>query len=217
MKININIPPILNQMIEDKVKGGNYKDKDDVIADALRVLAEKDKAVDALGFFNGADFESMAFLVLMQAARDAEDELKEIMNEMKARNAAKRILREFTSKVRCDIANSTGQARPKFSPSGIGSERAYHHVLLPVPDPCAENGVRLIETDLHEGRITEVSILESIYDDLKGKLDSLSEMGEMESLRLQMTMDRRSKFISTLSNIMKRMSDTSQSIIQNMK
>lgn len=52
---------------------------------------------------------------------------------------------------------------------------------------------------------------------LASKLDSLSEMGEMESLRLQMAMDRRSKLMSTLSNILKKMSETASAIIQNIK
>jgi hypothetical protein len=49
------------------------------------------------------------------------------------------------------------------------------------------------------------------------KLDSLSEMGEMESLRLQMAMDRQSKALSTASNTLKKLSDTAQSITQNLK
>lgn len=51
----------------------------------------------------------------------------------------------------------------------------------------------------------------------KSDLDSMSEMGEMESLRLQMAMDRLSKMMSTLSNLMKKMSTTQDAIIQNMK
>ena len=45
----------------------------------------------------------------------------------------------------------------------------------------------------------------------------MSEMGEMESLRLQMAMDRMSKMMSTLSNLLKKMSDTAESITQNLK
>jgi hypothetical protein len=48
-------------------------------------------------------------------------------------------------------------------------------------------------------------------------LDSLSELGETESLRLQMAMDRMSKMMSTLSNLLKKISDTAQSITQNLK
>jgi hypothetical protein len=42
-------------------------------------------------------------------------------------------------------------------------------------------------------------------------------MGEMESLRLQMAMDRLSKLMSTLSNVLKKTSDTSSTIVQNLK
>jgi len=52
---------------------------------------------------------------------------------------------------------------------------------------------------------------------LKSKLDSLSEMGEMESLRLQMSMDRLAKMMSTLSNLLKKTSDTASAITQNIK
>ncbi len=49
------------------------------------------------------------------------------------------------------------------------------------------------------------------------KLDSLSEMGEMESLRLQMAMDRVAKMMSTLSNLLKKISDTASTISHNLK
>jgi hypothetical protein len=40
---------------------------------------------------------------------------------------------------------------------------------------------------------------------------------DMFSLRLQMTMDRRSKFISTMSQMMKKISTTQDLLIQNIK
>ena len=52
---------------------------------------------------------------------------------------------------------------------------------------------------------------------LKTALDSMNEMSEMTSLRLQMTMDRRSKFIATISNIMKRISTTEKTLLKNIK
>jgi hypothetical protein len=45
----------------------------------------------------------------------------------------------------------------------------------------------------------------------------MSEMSEMTSLRLQMAMDRRSKFIESLSNIMKNISQTQDTLVQNLK
>jgi hypothetical protein len=59
--------------------------------------------------------------------------------------------------------------------------------------------------------------LDSQIDEMKSEIDSMSEMGETESLRLQMAMDRMSKMMSTLSNLLKKISDTSDAIVQNIK
>jgi len=59
--------------------------------------------------------------------------------------------------------------------------------------------------------------LQDLLEGLKGKLDGMNEMSEMTSLRLQMTMDRRSKFISTLSQMMKKISTTQDVLVQNIK
>jgi chromosome segregation ATPase len=59
--------------------------------------------------------------------------------------------------------------------------------------------------------------LDQAIDEVKAELDSLSELGETESLRLQMAMDRMSKLMSTLSNILKKISETSGQITQNLK
>ena len=58
---------------------------------------------------------------------------------------------------------------------------------------------------------------DKIKDTIKNDIDSMSEMGETESLRLQMAMDRMSKLMSTLSNLLKKISDTANTITQNLK
>ncbi|MBL0134703.1 MAG: hypothetical protein IPP79_12195 [Chitinophagaceae bacterium] len=45
----------------------------------------------------------------------------------------------------------------------------------------------------------------------------MTEMSETTAMRLQMMMDRRSKFMETLSNMLKKMAATSDSIKQNLK
>ena len=62
-----------------------------------------------------------------------------------------------------------------------------------------------------------LSAMKREIDQLAKTKDSMSEMGEKESMRLQMAMDRMNKMMATLSNIMKKMSSTQQSIVQNMK
>ena len=71
----------------------------------------------------------------------------------------------------------------------------------------------LLKSDLEEASGVRAE-LEKEIEDVKS---SLREMDEMTSLRLQMTMDRMSKMMSTLSNILKKISDTSSGIVQNLK
>lgn len=54
-------------------------------------------------------------------------------------------------------------------------------------------------------------------DTILTQLDRINEISEELSLRLQMAMDRRSKFISTLSQMMKKISTTQDILVQNMK
>ena len=60
----------------------------------------------------------------------------------------------------------------------------------------------------------EIAVL---LDRIKGAIDAKSELGETESLRLQMAMDRVSKFMTALSNIEKKASDTDSAMVQNVK
>ena len=52
---------------------------------------------------------------------------------------------------------------------------------------------------------------------LKKRLEAMNDMSEETSLRLQMMMDRRSKIMQMLSNIMKEISRTQDSIVRNLK
>jgi hypothetical protein len=100
---------------------------------------------------------------------------------------------------------------------GMGAEREYHRARVPRLDPDCPGGVCFEQADLYPRKIISVGDLRLIAESVKNKLDSLSEMGEMESLRLQMAMDRMSKMMSTLSNILKKTSDSAATIVSNLK
>lgn len=57
--------------------------------------------------------------------------------------------------------------------------------------------------------------LDRLAEEVQGKVDSLGDISQMNSMRLQMFMDRRSKIYETLSNVMKKIADTSSGIIRN--
>jgi putative addiction module CopG family antidote len=228
--MNISLPSELRRFVEKKVRDGVYAGEVDVVTDALRLLKEKDRllslegplASQLLSYLDRAnsDIEAMAFIVLMQATQDMDQDLKMIMAEVKAMTAAKQKLRELMSKVNQDVAANAAQRdkKPPLELSvGMGSQQAYHRACMPYADPESENGVKCVRTDLYPGKLDDIAQLEAIRDNLKRKLDSMNEMSEMTSLRLQMMMDRRSKFVSTLSNIMKKISTTQDTLVQNLK
>jgi hypothetical protein len=168
--------------------------------------------------------EALAFLVLTQAVSDMDKDLKMIMAEIKATAAVKQMLRCLLTKVNKDVANNAGQksgAPPlKPSPDGLGSIAAYSSPTgckMPMVDLTAAGGVKEVGVQLCKQQPKDIADLRTVQEDLKGKLDSMNEMSEMTSLRLQMMMERRSKFMSTLSNIMKKMGSMSESVVQNIK
>jgi Arc/MetJ-type ribon-helix-helix transcriptional regulator len=223
--MNVTLPPQLRQFIAREIKKGRFENESDVMADGLRLLEKRDQIAagvssdfGVLGSLAGADIMALAFIVLMEAAESAREDLQEIMAEVKAINNAKAALRKLLSRVNQDIAaNADGKPPVKYSARGIGSEKAYHRIPLPRVDPTASGGVRIVPTDLHPSRIEDGCVLCAIRDELKSDLDSMSEMGELESLPLQMAMDRLSKMMSTLSTVLKKISDTDIAIISNLK
>jgi hypothetical protein len=58
------------------------------------------------------------------------------------------------------------------------------------------------------------TLLKDAYDNSKG---SLTDISTTDQLQLQMAMDQKSQFESMLSNMLKSMADTSDSVIQNIK
>jgi hypothetical protein len=140
----------------------------------------------SLGVVAGGDIAAIAFTVMIEAARASQDDLRAIMGDIKAINAAKAGVRKLLD---------TG--KPGRAPNGTVFD--------------AEASVQLAAT------IAVAEITDEVRDVLRAKRDSLDEMSEMDMLRLQMAMDRVSKMMSTLSNLLKTLADTQAAIVQNLK
>lgn len=112
-----------------------------------------------------------------------------------------------TLKTKLEKARDAMRALAKeAAPSGLTAEQKKTY---------ADEMKKLAESADETDKV--VAKLDAGLKDTKANLDSMSEMGETESLRLQMAMDRLSKMMSTLSNLLKKVSDTAQSITQNLK
>jgi len=135
-----------------------------------------------------ADVEALAFIVMMEAAKSAQEDLKAILAHARAINKQKEGWRATGDMIRVAGHPPPGQE------CALDFEGIFHLMATLYAKQLAAEG-----------------------DALLGKLDSMSEMGELESLRLQMAMDRMSKAMSALSNLLKKISDTSSQIVQNLK
>ncbi len=152
-----------------------------------------------LGGMNGQDIQAIAFLVLMQASKSAQEDLKAIMAQVKATNEKKEKIRAAEA-VLNDRSRTT--TRMQFD--------SFKLLLKPQP------GVQRVKITPSNQKVSAIEI-DDMKKQLRDQRDSLAELGEEQQLRLQMAMDRRSKAISTISNLLKKIHDTQQSIIQNLK
>lgn len=129
------------------------------------------------------DIEALISLVMMLAAKDAREDLKRMMEELKEANRRKAEWRKHRD-----------------------CRKGYALAVL-------DDATRIESlSNLLADTLDDFAI-----DEIKRDIASMSELGEMESLRLQMAMDRLSKLMSTLSNLLKKIADTADDITRNMK
>lgn len=160
-----------------------------------------------LGSLNNADIEALCFLVLMQASKSAQEDLKAIMAKVKSINEQKAKQRQLLSAMQKEKAMSAIQMDSfKFLNNRTKAFRNGNN-----PD-----AIKLVRSGAANKSISKAEV-DAMLKQTKSDLDSMNEMGEMESLRLQMAMDRMSKMMSTLSNLLKKISDSVKSITQNLK
>jgi hypothetical protein len=134
------------------------------------------------------DIEAIAFIVLMQATRDMDEDLKNIMAEVKRLQEARNKLRDIAGKVSKDAAGNAGRK---------GS------------DPCTP--------PMCGAYARELAASKPLQDGLRSDLNALDDQERKDSLRLQPMMDRRRKFISMLDGMMSKISTTQDNIVQNLK
>jgi len=158
----------------------------DQLQTQLRVLEERHASLDVRVVPQEVpspgpdeDVETIAFAVLVRASRSAQDDLRALMDQVKAVTKARRAVRAEP---------------PSLPPQALDFESVFQLTMALY--------VKTVEAEL---------------DDMLDQIEKVNELSEMESLRLQMAMDRLSKMMSALSNAMKKLSETSSAILQNLR
>jgi hypothetical protein len=100
--------------------------------------------------------------------------------------------------------------------TGIAS--SHRSALLDAPEPA----VKSISAQIHAQRpkLTQQQVdLLTFYvaSSVVSPKDSLGEINSQQQLQLQLTMQQQQKLLETISDLMKKSSDTSAAIVQNMK
>lgn len=194
-----------------------------VQADTTISLATEEVSNYALlGSMPEGDIEALAFLVLMQAAKSAQEDLKAILEEVRAINQVKQRQREALAKLKRQLGDAAENDEPDREDKTVSANsRAALDTNL-VTQFIMAVAARQSDQELIAAADQYILARERYQraeriSVPKDELDSLSEISEMEQLRLQVIMDRRSKMISMLSNLMKKMSETQDAITQNLK
>lgn len=166
----------------------------------------------AAGVPAGEDIEALAFIVLMDATNDQNQDLQGIMSEVQAQTTAKQQIRGLEQELQQQLALLGSQSASAVCRTGIC--QSLEQQVSTVATTARLAGRPLRATLSLPLTAPHLSVFES---QLGGDLAGMNEMSEMSSMRLQMAMDRRSKLIDTLSNILKKISDTSDAVVQNLK
>lgn len=156
------------------------------------------------------EIESVAFVVMMQATRDNEDDLKAQLATLQAMNQQRAGERELFDDLNSELANRAQPGLPCTSPvcrSLTSRVESINQVNTNLGRPSRLQAA----PDMSYQQVANLQL------QLGQNLQSMNELSDMTSMRLQMTMDRRSKFIQALSNIEKKITNTSSAIVQNMK
>lgn len=159
-----------------------------------------------------SDINALVAIVMMQEAKDAESDLQQLMTQVQAINSAKQKLRDLLSQTQLEVSSTSSlpattlcqTALCKSLPSTLNeissaTANTQKPVRILVPAKPTYADVRTLPTQLQTN------------------LNSMNDMSETMQLQLQMAMDRQSKLIETLSNLMKKIDDTASTVIQNIK
>jgi hypothetical protein len=155
---------------------------------------------------NSADIEALAFLVLMEAAKSAREDLKSIMDKVKEINEAKDRLGKSREALR-----AAATAPGKRAPCVVADCGAARRDLAHAQALLGGKSVYAIPPSPNKAGALKAA------EQMNKTLDALSKMGELDLLNLQKAMEKKSALESLLSNMLKTFQQTARGITQNLK
>jgi hypothetical protein len=189
---------------------------------------------------SAADIDAIVFMVLMEAVNNTDSDLKTQMAAMQAITAAKAATRKLLDELNQEAASLAATRTDATCKSAICGSLAHQLATIARQTESASAAAKMskaVGSAVHttasssqtvSGELWNASALATtgpltfnrlhqIQTQVGSSLKGLDEESEAQSLELQMTMDRRSKLLDTLSNIMKTIADVDEAMISNIK
>ena len=228
-KQNLRITKLLQRTAKQKIARASKEYENRVLASNWQVDYH-DAAVDAVrsqfGNLPTQDIDVLIQLVMFELWESEDEALKEMLDEMHRMNQAKKKQREYInnlkeqktslqSKMRQEskvllkqppTASVQKKPRPVRKSPKMASTRHLRIKYPKTPNIVYKNTKNM-----------NLAELDKYVEEMEHKMDTLSGLSEELSLKLQILMERRAKIIQTLSNILKKISQTSDTLIANIK
>jgi len=166
-----------------------------------------------LGSLNDMDIEALVLFVMMEASKSAYNDIKQMMEQMEAIRKQKEALRNAIQLLKDREADN--KEMPRYQYDSIAKLKAKASVK---PQAVTSNVQRAdtIKKISPVGKVAKAELAQ-LKKELTDKADSLSEMSQEDQLQLQKMMGQKNQLEAMISNIMKKVSDTQNSIIGNLK
>lgn len=152
------------------------------------------------------DIIGLVCLIMVEAAKQANQDLRNLAQETDKLNKEKQKLRDAEKKME-QMKQDQSMSKQRLD--------SFRLIARPVSNLPQTKPVK--RTNVFITTKPSVSEIKQVQDDLKSKLDSMNEISMMSQVRLQMMMTAYDQTFNTLSNIMKKISQTQDGIIQNLK
>ena len=165
------------------------------------------------GDLGAVDIDKASFLIVLNAVNEMDEDIKVILDEIDKMEANKQEIADLKTRL---SEYSNGSSEPVLE----GDMKEFSYKVESEWDKTPNLGLEYIRTpqiklrSLNKIEKENLSAEMQALDNLNVSLDDISQI---VALKLQMAMDRRAKYQSTLSSIMKAMSQTQKDVINNMK
>lgn len=166
------------------------------------------------------DLETSMMMVQLDRANNLEASLKDQLKGVANRNTEMSALNKLISDLR-SVRPAGANAGPDTF-SNLGSDQAagqeiYARLVaagVKMPDAASSDAVNEPGTGIYDARQKTIDVW---LEDLKGKIDALSNSQQTDMLRLQSLNNKHNESFDILTNFIKKMSDSRASIVGNMR